>query len=217
MTVQQYALEAGAPPRLELEWGSYMRDFQIRLDGEEIGRITTGKRSLRQPHFFALPDGSKLSIRLNESGLTEELELLRDGKPLPGSATDPFTKFSAAIRSSFFWGIALILIGFAAALTGSNIFRQLVFAPSSAIFGLLLIGIAYWMSRQSLLAGILAAVVVLAEFFLCLILNIGAGTHVNVLTTIGIVLRVAFFVPILQGIRPMQAINKNLSSQGVTR
>ncbi len=207
MTTQQYALNAGEKPRLELEWESYMRDFQVRFDGVEIGRITTGKRSLREPHLFTLPDGSELSIRLSESGLTEELELLRDGKPLPGSSADPFTKFSAAIRSSFFWGVILVFIGLAAALTDATIIRQLVFSPSSAIFGLILIFSAYWMSRQSVWAGIMAAVIVLAEFILCLVLNIGAGTHVNVLTTIGIVLRVAFFVPIFQGIRPMRNLS----------
>jgi hypothetical protein len=206
MTTQKYAIEVGAPPRLELEWESYMRDFQVRFDGEEIGRITTGKRSLREPHLFTLPDGSELSIRLHESGLTEELELLRDGRPLPGSAADPFTKFSAAIRTSFFWGVVLIFVGIAAAISNSNLIRELVFAPSSAVFGLILIGLAYWMSRQSVVAGMLAAAVVLAEFILCLTLNIDAGTPVNVLTTIGIVLRVAFFVPIVQGIRPLRSL-----------
>lgn len=201
MTVQQYALEVGSPPRLELEWESYMRDFQVRFDGEEIGRINTGKRSLREPHHFTLPDGSQLSIRLNEGGLTEELELLRDGKPLPGSAADPFTKFSAAIRTSFFWGVALIFAGLVAALTQSDILRQLIFSPASALFGIALLFVAYWMSRQSPLAAIFAALLVVAEF----LFNFG-GAGFNLLTTIGIVLRVAFFVPILQGIRPMRLL-----------
>lgn len=202
MTKQQYALKAGGKPRLELEWGSYMRDFRVRFDGEEIGRIDTGKRSLREAHTFPLPDGSKLSIRLAESGLTEELELLRDGEPLPGSAADPFTKFSAAIRNCFSWGVVLLFAGLLAMLTRANIFPAFGFTSVSIVFGLVLLVLAYGMSRRLIIAATLAGIIVAVEFIL-LLLNVETF---NIATTIAIVLRVAFAVPIVQGIRPMRSL-----------
>lgn len=200
MPKQKLAFEQGGDPRLELEWGSYMRDFCVRMDGKEIGRIDGGQRILKQPHNFTLPDGSEITIQLNQSMLIDELEVLRDGKPLPGSASNPRVKLSAGIRTTFFWGIACLLIGTVIFFTDLNILRILSFSQYSFIAGLLLIVSAVGMSRRSIGYLLFAIIIYLADWIGSAMITSSLGISFGFLGTIGILARALSLVPLVQSL-----------------
>ncbi|MGB1253238.1 MAG: hypothetical protein ACPG8W_21680 [Candidatus Promineifilaceae bacterium] len=197
MPKQKLAFTHGGDPRLELEWGSYMRDFSVRLDGEEIGRIDGGQRVLKTPHNFSLPDGSELTIQLNQSMLIDELEVLHDGQPLPGSASNPRVKLSAGIRTAFFWGIACIIIGALIFFTDLNILRVLSFSQYSFVAGLLLMPIAIGMSKRSLPLALFAIVVYLADWAGSAVVTSRLGVPFGFLGTIGMLARGLSLVPLV--------------------
>ncbi|MGZ3461319.1 MAG: hypothetical protein ACXU86_22745, partial [Archangium sp.] len=89
MAKTQLALEAGGPKRLALSWGMAWKNFQVTLDGQQVGTVSGGQKELKEGVEFRLPDGSLLHIQLDRSFTNTELRVLRNGVPVPGSASDP--------------------------------------------------------------------------------------------------------------------------------
>lgn len=198
MPIQQLPFVQNGDPRLELEWsGDYMRNFVIRFDGKQIGEISGGQRELRNEHKYTLPDGSNLTIRLKQSKLLDELVVLRNGNPLPGSATDPLQHLTAAVRASFFCGIALIILGLIALFRPDNM-QAITITPYSAVIGLILLFVAVGISRRSRLA----AWVGLLAFIADVIIWQRTGGNLTVfITSIALLLRLFWGVRIWLGVR----------------
>lgn len=199
MTQQRLALAPGEKPRLELDWGTYMREFEIRLDGEEIGRIEGGQRALKEAHVFTLPDGSELSIRLKQNQLVDELEVLRDGKPLPGSASSPAVKLSASVRSSFYWGLLALFAAIIIFLTDSDFVQRLSFSRYSVVFGAALLFVSVMTSRRSQIAAYLAPLLFIADWTVAFIVAQQVGLSFNFISTIAMLARFLSLVPLVQG------------------
>ncbi len=200
MTKQRLALEPGEPPRIELDWGTYMREFEVRFDGEEIGRIDGGQSVLREPHSFTLPDGSELTIQLKKSQMIDELEVLRDGQPLPGSASNPLTKLSAAIRSSFFWGVGSLIGGLIVVFTDSGLATRLTFSPYSIGFGIGMILLAVLLLRRSFPIAVLALTFFVLDWAVAAWWAQQQGINYNFLSTIAMLVRILSLLPLVQGV-----------------
>lgn len=205
MPKQILPLEPNGRPRLELTWGDYMRNFEIKLDGRPIGRIDGGRAELTKEQVFVLPDGSTLSVQLRQKFMVEELQLLRDGRPLPGSASDPERKLSAAVRAAFSAGVAALAGGLGIVLLGWDALRAFTLSEYSAVAGLLLIGLAVWMARRAPLAAAVAFVALIADGALALVLHQAQGASFSIGVTLGIMARVFFAVPIFQGFSALRA------------
>src|SRR3954468_13841258 len=95
MPSAKFALEAGGPKRLEVSWSGFWKNIAVRLDGDEVGSIPT-KAELKQGRSFTLPDSSVIHVKLAESVGNVEIQLTRDGRPLPGSAADPLQRVKTA-------------------------------------------------------------------------------------------------------------------------
>src|SRR5690348_6213956 len=100
MPVTTYAFKEGEPKRLELSWGRRGQDFTIRLDGSEIATLPN-KKELSDGRNFPLPDGSTLRVRLTKFWGSDELQVLRNDQPLPGSASHPATRVRDASTALF--------------------------------------------------------------------------------------------------------------------
>src|SRR5258706_832893 len=90
------SLEKGGPPRVEISWSGLWSNFTVKVDGAVV--ITAnGSSDIKAGKSAKLPDGSTLDVRL-ESGFGKAggLVVMRDGVPLPGSATDPESQVKAA-------------------------------------------------------------------------------------------------------------------------
>lgn len=90
MFKRSYRLESGGQAQdLELKWGFFWRNFTIQLDGQPIGTITGGLKSLRKGAEFALANGSSLKIQAIRTLEGVEFFVIHDGIPLDGSTTPP--------------------------------------------------------------------------------------------------------------------------------
>ena len=106
MPKKQFAFEKGGSKRLKLSWGAYSKNLKIELDGEYLAACRG--RELKAGKEFPLPDGSRLSVRMTKmSGL----DVRRNGKPVPGSGSDPATVLKVASGIIFFIGGGNLLVG----------------------------------------------------------------------------------------------------------
>jgi hypothetical protein len=96
MPTKKYALEVGGPTRLTVSWGFRWKNFVVRLDDREIGRIDGGFDAVRAGSTFDLPDGSKLRVQVVMKGIAPEVDLFVDDKPVPGSGAVPLPKWAYA-------------------------------------------------------------------------------------------------------------------------
>lgn len=101
MPKQEFALERGGDKRLTVAWKGIWKNLSIGLDGNTLGGFEN-KKSLEAGSQFTLPDGSVLHVQLVKSALSQELKLLRNGEPLPGSASDPAQRVALAVNLLFF-------------------------------------------------------------------------------------------------------------------
>jgi hypothetical protein len=207
MPKQILALEEGGPPRLTLAWeGDYMRQFTVSLDGEIIGRIEGGQSGLREENRLHLPDGSLLTIQLIHSFFVfDDLHVLRDGSPLPGSAGDPRRNVTATVRTTFYTGLFFLVFGLAA-LFGVPVLRSLIFTPLSAVAGIALIALAIPVARCSSLAVWMAIGVLTADGVLTIRLPLQAVSVPDTLPLFVIMGRVAVILILLRGPRAMRQV-----------
>ena len=98
MPSQAYALKEGGPKRLQISWEGFWKNAIVQLDDEIIGTLATRKQ-LSAGHEFLLPDGSSLNLQLVRTLTAYELHVLRDGQPLPGSASAPESRVRSNRRT----------------------------------------------------------------------------------------------------------------------
>lgn len=116
MPGKRFALEPGGPRMLELTWEQDWYNLRILFQGQAVGSVPD-RATLAAGQAFPLPDGSRLFLQLSEGRWGNTLHLLRDGKPLPGSADDPAWKFMrACIAMWVAAGICLLVGGFTLSL-----------------------------------------------------------------------------------------------------
>ncbi len=190
MAVQTFALEKGGPRRLLLSWKISWRDMQIRLDGSLIGEIAT-QQELRQGHEFTLPDGSTLSVKLVNRMLWSELQVLRDGVPLPASQTDPETRLRASYGVLYFIAAINIVVGLVAEIFQVELLQSMGLGFLSAGIGAIYLVLGYFVMRRSMAALLIALVL----FTLDTLLSLLSGFN------IGIVMRIILLFYMAQGVR----------------
>jgi hypothetical protein len=149
MATAKYALERGGAKTLVVSWegGSAWRNTEIRLDGELLGSFPD-KKALIAGQEFPLPDGSVLQVRWHH----RMLSLLRNGAPVPGSATDPVQKLNTACQILYFLAGLNIVLGLIAWFFNVEYLRSLTYGPISIAVGLVLLVLGLLAQRRSLVA-----------------------------------------------------------------
>jgi len=84
----KFSLEGGGPQRIEVTWSRWWKNTTVKFDGTVLGTIPHEK-ALKAGQGFALPIGGSLRIQLVQKWFEPELQVLHNGKPLPGSASHP--------------------------------------------------------------------------------------------------------------------------------
>lgn len=110
MPKQDYSFEPNGPRRLEISWGMFWKNIIIRLDGEELDTFAT-QNEFRQGKEYKLDDGSVLAVRLVNSLMGQDVQVTRNGKPLPGTMQDPATRIRSSFVLLYFVGGWKILFG----------------------------------------------------------------------------------------------------------
>ncbi|SDX66826.1 hypothetical protein [Hymenobacter psychrophilus] len=156
MPAKIYYLDAARTQALKVSWKMLWRDFTVAYQGQEIGQLSSSK-ALKEGVMFMLPDGRNLSAQLRSSMGQQQLELLLDGQPLPGSATDPQQQFKYG--RYMLWLVAALNIGLGLLVEFGQIdsLQELGMGYGTVGFGVLFIGLEWWArTKKSSLAFYLA-------------------------------------------------------------
>jgi hypothetical protein len=189
VTTKRFALEPGGSPRLEITWRYGFKDVVIKVDGLEIGRVSDPSE-LKVGRDFALPDGATLRVQLVSKFHYRELQVLRNGTPLPGSSSHPKTIHRAAYGILYTIAGLTAIFGALGVTTGNEKFGGvdggIGMLVEAAIYSLL----AWRVSRRSLIALYIALLLFVADTVLSLS---QAGAH-------GVIVRVIVFIALIRGI-----------------
>jgi hypothetical protein len=202
MPKQSFALETGGEKRLEISWKGIYKDITVLLDGNSVG-IIPDQKALSAGQEFRLIDGSTIKVQLVKTFMSTDLRVLRNGQPVPGSASDPQTKLkNAYIMVYFIAGLNLVL-GITSFLFNVEFLQQIGIGFGSILFGLVFLVLGFFVQQKSTVALILAMVVFALDGILGVFLatsqgyNPGAG---------GIIARIFLIIPMFQGIGAIKAL-----------
>lgn len=153
MPNRHFKLATGEP--LKISWRRGWRDMHVAVNGVEVGAIAD-KASLKQGRDFTLPDGAKLSVRLGRLYVFPQLEVLQDGTPVSGSATDPRRQLALSWQFTVAGGLLALFYGLQSTVQPDGGF---VSSHSSVMIGLGIIQIVLglFVRARSLNALLLAA------------------------------------------------------------
>lgn len=197
MPNQKYALERNGPKRLEISWGGFWKDFTAKVDGQVVGTWT--KDELNSGKEVTLPDGSTLKVHLRRVGLGQELQLLRNGQPLPGSGSDPVQLVKTAAGVVYFLAAAQAVLGVVAIVGDVQLLIDLGMGIPSIIIGVILGVLGFFTMQRSRIALGLA----MALYTLGFVLTIATGVEAGRAPTGGIIVYIIFISAMFRGFKAM--------------
>ncbi len=200
MPQKQFPFESAGPNRLGISYKGYYKDFVITLDGKTIGTLPDDKELIKG-RIYTLPDKSKLSVKLIKRD-AYELEILRNGKPLPGSASDPKQILRTASFFVFFLGGLNLLIGLAVMAFDYQFLSQISAGKYSVMLGSLMCLLGLLVIKRSRIALALAIGLFLFDG---LIGFISSGNHSG-FAILGA--RIIFILPCFQGFKAINELKK---------
>lgn len=202
MPKQTYALEPGGEKRLEVSWRWNWKDLTVSLDGNSIG-VIPDQKALSAGREFRLPDGSTLKVQLARKYMSVELQVLRNGQPLPGSTSDPETRVKTAYIIVYFLAGLNLVLGLVSSLFNVGLLQELGIGIGSIIFGLVFLALGFFTQRRSSVALILAIVLFALDGILGLVLAVSQGYNPGIG---GILVRIIFLTPMVQGVAAIKAL-----------
>jgi hypothetical protein len=202
MPTAWFALDPGGPKRLEVRWAGAWKDVAIHLDGAPIGAIPS-KAELQEGRSFTLPDRSILHVKLVRSFADIELQVTRNGAPLPGSATDPAERVRLAGSITLFIAVCSGLSGLMAAVFQVKSLTRLGLGWPSVVEGAVLGVLGIFTLRRSKAALILAITVFAIEGIAVLTLRAGGSGP----PPLGLLIRFVLLLPMIRGISAIDELN----------
>jgi hypothetical protein len=196
MPKKSFAIERDEEKRLTVTWKSFWKNFTIKFDGEVIGTISSQKE-LEKGQSFQLPDGSLLDVKLARTLMSADLQLLRNGKPLPGSGSDPRTKLKQSYGFIYFVGGFNFILGLIAILFQVEFLYEIGMGFYSIIVGTIFLILAFFVQKRSKLALILA----LLLYGLETVLTVFGG-----LLAAGVIVRILFIIYMWQGFKAIKEL-----------
>jgi hypothetical protein len=197
MPKKTFALDPGGQARVEIEWRGIWKDVHVRLDGQELGVIPT-KKELETGRTFPLPAGGVLSVQLSRSLATVELQVARDGVPLPGSSADPAERVKQAAYMLYIIAALNFGLGVIAELAGLEFLRNLGIGWGSAVEGAVYALLGWRTSKGSRIALGLGMGLFAVDTVWLVIASTQPGRS---LPTGGLVARFFFFMPLVKGFK----------------
>jgi hypothetical protein len=166
MPTWRYALERGGEKSLTLSFeGRNWKNTEVRLDGELLGSFPD-KKAFAAGQAFPLPERSVLHAQFAHRMPV----LLRDGVPVPGSATDPVHTLSTSCGILYAIAGLNVVLGLIAWAFPWVYLRSLSYGPVSIAVGLVILVLALLAQRRSVVA-LLAAIGVAALYMAFVLLS----------------------------------------------
>ncbi len=185
-----------------MSWGFYFKNLTITKDEQPIGQVSNAKE-LKEGRAFTLPDGKTLSVQLKRTGLGRELEILINGKPVPGSPTDPLFLIKTSFALLLFIGAFNIIVGVIIGKYDIKVLdEQMNMGAGLVIAGALYVVLAFLVKLKHSLFALYIAIALLALDIIFILSSGIVGTRVH---TSGVAVKIIF---ILQLTRTISAIKK---------
>jgi hypothetical protein len=189
MPTKTYYFDATKTEGVTASWSMFFRDFRLDYQGRELGRLTPAE--LKAGHEFALPDGHRLRVQLQQKFGAQGLDFQLDGRPLGGTVNDPLTQVNAAFAAILF------VAGLNVVLSAVALFGQVAFLVAIGLgWGTLVEGLVYaglgWLGKYQRAAW--AFYVALGLLVLDGVMLLGSG-----LGTGGLVMRLFLGIAIYRG------------------
>ncbi len=212
MPKQTYAIEKGGPKRLVVSWKYGWRNFTVAFDGQTVG-VIPDQKTLSAGQEMALPDGSRLAVKLSQNFISPTLQLLRNGQPVPGSMSDPQARLKAAYQMTYFIAGLNIGLGLIAWLFDVRFLQAIGVGAFSILFGLVFLALGYFTQRKSSPALILAIVIFALDGIIGFIGTAMAGVNPSVG---GIFARILLLIPMVQGVGAIRTLKKEEAESVIT-
>lgn len=204
MPSKKYALEAGGPERVEVDWEGAFKNLTVTFDGASVGSFESAK-DIEKTQSFVLPDGSRLELVLAKVGPFPELRLSRDGEPLPGSAGDPQTQLDAAANMIFAIAALNAILGFVAAVFDLTFLKSIGVGWASVLTGAVYAFLAVFVRRRS----VAALAVAVGLFILDGAFMFVAAAEAKASPPIGgLIARIFFLIPMVRGFGAIGELGK---------
>ncbi|HMB24433.1 MAG TPA: hypothetical protein VKP08_16435 [Anaerolineales bacterium] len=207
MPKRAFALEESGEKRLEISWKSIFKfkDITVSLDGAPIG-VIPDQKALLAGQEFQLTDRSIIKVQLVRKFESAELQVFRNGQPLPGSASDPQTRLKSAYLVVYFIAAFNILLSLFAILYNSASLQRAGFSIGSLLEGLVYLVLGFFIQRKSSIAMILAIVLFVADGIFAFYFGALRGAN---LSGEAIMIRIFFLIPMFQGIGAIKTLKTN--------
>lgn len=198
MPTQQYATERNGPKNLEVSWSGFWKDFTVKFEGKEAGvwtkdELNAGSKEVK------LSDGSTFKAHLRRVGMGQELALLRNGQPLPGSSADPATLVKTASGILYFLAGLNALVGLAAVVGRVQFLLELGVGFEAIILGGILGVLGFFtMQRSQVALGIAMAIYALDG-----VLGVVASASSGRMPAGGVVMHILFLTALWRGFKAM--------------
>jgi len=202
MPKQSFALEEGGEKRLEVSWKGVYKDVTISLDGSSVG-VIPDQKALSAGQEFRLLDGSTLKVQLVSKLMATELQVLRNGQPLPGSSSDPQARLKNAYYMGSFVARLNLVLGFVSFLFNVEFLQQIGIGLGSVIFGLVFLALGFFVQRKSIVALILAIVIFALDGILGIVFAAFQGSNPG---SGGLIARIFLIIPMVQGVGAIKAL-----------
>jgi hypothetical protein len=202
MPTQNYAVERNGPKRIEVTWKGIWNEFAVKLDGQQVG--TWSKDELKEGKEVPMPDGSKFKAHLRRIGMGQELALLRNGQPLPGSGADPVQLAKTAAGIVYFLAGANALLGVLGA-AGVQLLANLGVGIPEIVLGAILGVLGFFSMQRSRVALGIAMALYAADGVLGIVVAAGS----NRVPAAGIVIHILFLTAMWRGFKAMGELKAN--------
>lgn len=98
MPTKTYYLDDARTEAVTANWSLFFRNFRLDYQGRELGQLTPAE--LKAGREFALPNGRRLLVRLQQKFGAQGLDFQLDGQPLGGTVNDPRTQINAGFAAT---------------------------------------------------------------------------------------------------------------------
>jgi hypothetical protein len=174
MPTNTFYLDIARTEAVTASWDMFFRNFRLDYQGQELGRLTPAE--LKAGHEFALPDGRRLLVRLQQKLGAQGLDFQVDGRPLGGTVNDPLTQINTAFGAIMFIAGLNVVLSAVAQLGQVEFLLKLGFGWGTLAEGLVYAGLG-WLGkyRQAVWAFYVALGLVVLDGVMLLGSGLGTG------------------------------------------
>ena len=183
------------------------KDVTVLLDGNLVG-VIPDQKALSAGQEFLLEDASTLKVQLVSKWMGTELQILRDGQPLPGSSGHPQTKLKNAYGVVYFIAGLNLVLGLVSFLFDVALLQQIGIGFGSIIFGLVFLVLGIFVQRKSAVALILVIVIFALDEIIGVFLAISQGYNPGLG---GVFARIILLIPMFQGVGAIRVLKQQVA------